>query len=292
MIIGGDPLSDKIIERLNRVYQIPYYWNINEYSRVNMEEYKVKLVNGEVSNSKIEEMISESSEIIFTIPLTLMNEKTLKALNNVLKCLGEMIMDVTIGVYQQTKNIEEKIMRMRSLLDENKTRNWKIIYLGEVYGEGVNIGIIFEILQLLKEDCINISLPLHSEEKRNYIYVDDAARAMLSKSVKGVEEKMISVKNVSINNRALIKRITELLGVDVICNVKFNNTLEITNPPDYPQPKDFKAKINLIDGLKRTIGWFEGEYGPIQVIPKNNRNNVLNSRSNPINKTLHNRNNT
>lgn len=275
LIIGGDPLSDKIIERLNRIYQIPYYWNINEHSRVNMEEYKVKLVNGEIGNSKIEEMISESSEIIFTIPLTLMNEKTLRALDNVLKCLGEMIMDVTIGVYQQTKNIEENIMKMRKLLNENKTKSWKVIYLGEVYGEYVNIGIIFEVLQLLREDCININLPLHSDEKRNYIYVDDAARAILSKSVKGGGEKMISIRNVSINNRALIKRITELLGVDVVCNVKFNNTLEITNPPDYPQPKDYKTKVNLIDGLKRTIGWFEGEYGPIQVIPKNNRNNVF-----------------
>lgn len=275
LIIGGDPLSDKIIERLNRIYQIPYYWNINEHSRVNMEEYKVKLVNGEIGNSKIEEMISESSEIIFTIPLTLMNEKTLRALDNVLKCLGEMIMDVTIGVYQQTKNIEENIMKMRELLNENKTKSWKVIYLGEVYGEYVNIGIIFEVLQLLREDCININLPLHSDEKRNYIYVDDAARAILSKSVKGGGEKMISIRNVSINNRALIKRITELLGVDVVCNVKFNNTLEITNPPDYPQPKDYKTKVNLIDGLKRTIGWFEGEYGPIQVIPKNNRNNVF-----------------
>jgi len=276
LIIGGDPLSNKIVEKLNKIYQIPYYWNINEYDKINLEEYKVKLINGELNRrSEIENMISESSEVIFTIPLKLLSDKTWRALDSVLKCIGEMIMDVTIGVYQQTKSVEEEVMKIRKMLDENKTKSWKIIYLGEVYGEGVDLGIVFEILKKLKEDCINIDLPFHQDEKRNYIHVEDAARAMLSRSVKKFEEKIISVKNVCVSNRALVNRITELLGVDVICKVKFNGIIEKTNPPSYPQPKDFKTKINLIDGLNRTIGWFEGEYEPIQVIPKNNRSNYL-----------------
>jgi hypothetical protein len=87
LIIGGDPLSDKIIEKLNRRYQTPYYWNIYGASKINVEEYEAEIINGE--NARIcEDYISRSPEIIFTIPLKIFNEKMGETLNRVMESIG------------------------------------------------------------------------------------------------------------------------------------------------------------------------------------------------------------
>ncbi|MCX8169163.1 MAG: hypothetical protein N3E39_02985 [Candidatus Methanomethylicia archaeon] len=269
-IIGGDPLAEKIIEKLNKRYQKPNYWIIyNGRALVNLEEYEVNSISNDVKNSVIEDLVSESSEIIFTIPLEkLNNSKFWDSMDRILKYVRGII-DITIGIYQQMKNLEINLNRIMQILKDNKIEKWRILYFGEVYGEKVNLGIVFDTLKILSEDCINIRLPYHSEEKRNYLYIDDAARAILNKNIG--DEKIMLIKDVNISNRILVKRITELIGVYDICNIKFNENAEIINPPEYPQPRNFKTRINLLDGLNLTIGWFEGEYEPIKVLPKNRR---------------------
>jgi len=272
LIIGGDPLSDKIIERLNRRYQTPYYWNIYGASKINSEEYEAEMMNGE--NVRIcEDYISRSPEIIFTIPLKIFNEKRgeiMETLNRVMESIGGGMVNFTIAVYQHTPKSGEEIEKLSNILKDCKTKMWRIMYFGEIYGEKVNVGVVFEVLEKLKEDCMNIKIPLNPEEKRNYIYVDDAARAVLSRNIGAGGGAIYLLKDVTINNKTLLKRMTELIGVNGLCKINFDEKAEKTDPPNLPQPKEFKTKINIIDGLNRTIGWFEGEYGPIQVLKNNN----------------------
>jgi len=273
LIIGGDPLSCKIIERLNKKYQTPYYWNIYGTSKISTEEYEAEIISD--GNVKVyEEYVSRSPEIIFTIPLKIFNEKrgeTIETLNRVIDSIGGAMVNFTIAVYQYTSKSKEEIMELSNILRDCRIKTWKIMYFGEIYGEKVDIGVVFETLKILKEDCMNIKIPLHPDEKRSYIYVDDAARAVLSRNIHMEEGAIYLLKDVTISNRTLLKRITELIGVNGLCKINFNENADRTEPPNLPQPKGFKPKISIIDGLNRTIGWFEGEYGPIQVLKNNNK---------------------
>ncbi|MEM3615076.1 MAG: hypothetical protein QXX09_00310 [Candidatus Methanomethylicia archaeon] len=275
LIVGGEPLSIKIIERMNRRYLTPYYWDIYGMNKANLEDYEAKItkikpqeINGD------EEFISKPSKIIFTIPLEedygRFNE-TLEAVSKILKYASNRKIKLTIGIYQQNRGMEKAIKELCKVLEEYGNRNGVIMYLGEVYGENMNLGLIFKILEILKEDCMNIQLPLNPEERRNYTYIDDAVRALINANEREEELNIYSVKGANVNTKTIIKRITELLGIYEVCEIQFNGAIEAISPPNFTQPEWFKPKINLIDGLNRTIGWFESEYGPIYVLPNNNR---------------------
>jgi len=269
LIIGNGPVSDLLVEKLIEKYAYIYFWDPFENEIPKYEE--IKAVRKKLEEIDGGEMFLRSPTSIFYIVsngiLKEKNEYALNILNRVFEETSDRRTRFVMGTYFNDYRGEEIVKEIYKLMEKNGRGYKTLIDLGEIYGERVKEGIVFKILCKFKEECPNITLPISPREKRSYIHIEDAVDALIKTAEKAEGIGIYSVKGSIVENRRIVNRIIRLLGIEAVCNIKFTKGEKEKKNLKANYLSWFKPRIKLREGLERTVGWFESEYGPILVCP-------------------------
>ena len=267
LVIGNGPVSDALVKKLLDEYAYVYFWDPFENKRPEYEP--IQVIRRNVENIEEDESFLRSPmSVFFTISNGMAEEKielVQKILERVLKAISDRKTRFVVGLYSMndySKNIVENILE---IIKTNKREFSTLLYLGDVYGENVRKGVVFYALNQLKKNSSRPKIALNPRERRNHIHIEDAVRSMMMASDRVEEIKAYNVAGTTVENRTIIRKLIRLLGIDGVCKVNFSAGEKEALKINFEKLTWFKPKVKLNEGLKRTIGWFEAEYGPILV---------------------------
>lgn len=148
-----------------------------------------------------------------------------------------------------------------------------IIRLFNVYGPESTSGVTYDFLRKIMVDNKQLGVIGSGEQKKDFIYVDDAVDALLkaSKSNKTDGEVYNVGSGETTNVVELAELILNLLGLNnktkIITGICEDWSGDVTfTHADITKIRkhlNWCPKTNMTDGLKQTIRWFESAYGPI-----------------------------
>lgn len=161
-----------------------------------------------------------------------------------------------------------KLMASKYLISFNKKNfPFTILRLYQVYGPNQNKDRILPMIinSALRDDKFNCS---SGKQNRDFLYVDDAIRAIIqcfkNKKVIG---KIINIGyGKQINIKKLIKKLILIIGkgTPLFGKIKLRNDEPLSSYPNLKNAKKYlnwKPKINLNEGLSKTISFYKKQKG-------------------------------
>lgn len=137
----------------------------------------------------------------------------------------------------------------------------KIARLFNVYGEGMKRFAIFDIINKLLINKNNINILGDGTQIRDYLHIDDVIRGLILIANKGDSgEDYNLASGIPVNIIELTKKISDLLNIENlninIVNKSFKGDINKWFADVNKIKKlGFEQKVNLIDGLTRTINY-------------------------------------
>jgi UDP-glucose 4-epimerase len=144
--------------------------------------------------------------------------------------------------------------------------------LYNIFGPGTNKGMMVDIYRKLLRDPRRLEVLGTGRQKKDYLYIDDAVEAFLVTPERAKCEG--EAYNIGLGESYEVFELVEMMfgilgleGVEVVAkggeswqgDVQFNQ-------PDVGKAEremGWKARVGIIDGLERTLAWFESRLGPV-----------------------------
>lgn len=138
-----------------------------------------------------------------------------------------------------------------------------------IYGPKSRKGVMFDFLKKLQKDSTELEILGTGEQKKDYLYVEDALNATLLVASKGeLEGEAYNVgSGESYTVKEVAQKLFHILGVDpkVRCTggLSWRGDVQRTHA-DISRLKElgFQQKVRMDEGLERLVSWFL-EYGDI-----------------------------
>lgn len=174
---------------------------------------------------------------------------------------------VTVPIEECKVDLSEII----EVLFKTKHIAGSIVALPSIYGPEIKRGIIFNTLRQLKENPYKIRVEASPHSLDELIYAEDLTNALTKLLNKIKEMGIYRLIGSKARISDIIKRILTILGLDGITEIEYTGKImrknrkliELSKPLEW-----FKPSTGINNGIKRTVDWFEAEYGPIQVCPR------------------------
>ncbi|MEM4644318.1 MAG: GDP-mannose 4,6-dehydratase [Candidatus Methanomethylicaceae archaeon] len=147
-----------------------------------------------------------------------------------------------------------------------------ILRLFNVYGPGNNKGLMIDLYRKLLRDQKKLELLGTGNQLKDYLYIDDAVDALLlapdKARCKGEAYNIGSGESFTVFQIAeFMLEILGLRGVEIFARggKAWLGDVELTRPDVSKAERDlgWKAKIDIKEGLTKTIMWFEEKLGRI-----------------------------
>ncbi|MBC7120983.1 MAG: GDP-mannose 4,6-dehydratase [Candidatus Methanosuratus sp.] len=147
-----------------------------------------------------------------------------------------------------------------------------ILRLFNIYGPGTNKGLIFDLYRKLLRDPRRLEILGTGEQKKDYLYIDDAIEAFMIASERSKFRG--DAYNIGLGESYTVLQIAEMIfdalgleGVEVKPRggTSWPGDVELTEP-DVSKAEielGWKAKVGIRDGIRRTLEAFEKELGSL-----------------------------
>ena len=148
-----------------------------------------------------------------------------------------------------------------------------ILRLFNIFGPGTNKGVMIDLYRKLLREPKRLELLGSGQQKKDYLYIDDATEAFLSAPVKS--QCRGEAYNIGLGESYTVFELAgmmfEVLGLSGV-EVKARGGISWLGDVERTQPDvskaeremDWKAKVGIREGLERTLEWFEEALGPVQ----------------------------
>lgn len=144
--------------------------------------------------------------------------------------------------------------------------------LYNIFGPGTNKGLMIDLYRKLLRDSRRLEVLGTGRQKKDYLYIDDAVEAFLVTPERA--KCRGEAYNIGLGESYEVLELAQMMfsilgleGVEVVAkggeswqgDVQFNQP----NVSKAEREIGWKARVDIRDGLERTLAWFESRLGPV-----------------------------
>ena len=279
LVVGDGPVCDALTERLVGDGAHVYLWKpFGGEFNVSFDSSYFRFVRKDVSRvSGRESFLKRPMSIFVVFPGRLFEDVGFveEVLGKVLGAACDRKTRIVVASHLNGGELDFSSLEKVFDLCKNSDCNYGFcLAFNEVYGPNVHEGFIFRVLEKLKENSMRLELDVNPAEVRDFIYIDDAVGAILKSCEKVDGWRLQVVPCDEARMIHVVRALMVLLGLDGVCEVRFSGKYRAGRKRGAGGIVEvaswFKPKVRLSSGLKRTVDWFEANFGPIVVCPNNN----------------------
>jgi UDP-glucose 4-epimerase len=175
-----------------------------------------------------------------------------------------------ISFYGLSKRVAEEYCRV---YHENYGLRVVSLRLFNVYGPGARTGVSYDFLKKLQADTRRLEVIGSGDQSKDFVYVDDVVEALVRSMGSGLAAG--NAYNIgsgeTTNVLSLARMILRLLGLEGRTEIVLGAIEDWPGDVTFTHADISRArgdlgwapKVNLGDGLARTISWFQSVYGPV-----------------------------
>lgn len=278
LVVGDETLCSILSKRIMDRGAYVYYWAPVK-SRFDMTySSRMQIVDRDLSSiTGSEKFIRRSSLIFYMLSSEYLErnyEETLEFIRKITNSIAIRVAKIIVTIPMEECKVD--LTELIEVFSKNTPIIGSIVVLPSIYGPKIERGIIYEALKQLKNNPYNIKVEASPYSVEEFIYIEDAMTAItkLLNKIKRFEVYRLNGDKIRVSS--LIRRLLAMLGLDGITEVKYTGKILRKNRKLIELSKKlewFKPSIEINDGLRRTIDWFEATHGPILVCPRNNLKN-------------------